>query len=189
MNVVQDFSCGSLDAYAQTMTDVVTGSLQVDLKRRTTLPGDILAAAGIPAGSPLVARVEEPGRIVLESPALLLALLQDDIAAALARPAESTARDGDDGSADSAENQPGGQLESAPGPTRDLVAELLAERAADKSLAINHDDDHRQGPQVEAEAETEDGPSRDQHSSDGSVAPDVPGNLPSDLPHPRDGAA
>jgi len=167
------------------MTDVVTGSLQVDLKRRTTLPGDILAAAGIPAGSPLVARVEEPGRIVLESPALLLALLQDDIAAALARTTDSTARAGDDSSTDAAESQADGQLGSTPGPTRDLGAELLAERAADASLTIS------QGQQAETEPEPleEDGRHRSQNSSDGSVAADGPGDSSSDLPHPRDGAA
>lgn len=164
------------------MTDVVTGALQVDLKRRTTLPGDILAAAGIPPGSPLVARVEEPGRIVLESPALLLALLQDDIAAALARPTASIAY-GDGAVADSAEDQPEGQPESGFGPTRDLVAELLADRAADSSLTTSHN--HQQDRQAEVESLGEHDMHDSRNSSDSPAAPDVPA---SDLPHPRDGA-
>ena len=75
------------------MTDVVSSPLQVDRQRRTTLPSNVLAAAGIPAGSALMARVEEPGRIVLESPQLLLAQLQRQIAAGRAAMA---AGDGDE---------------------------------------------------------------------------------------------
>jgi len=168
------------------MTDVVTSSLQVDLKRRTTLPGNILAAAGIPVGSPLVARVEEPGRIVLESPALLLALLQDDIAAALTRGTDGTAREGDGGSADSAEHRLDGQLESAASPTRDLVAELLAERAADASLTTSHRDE--QG-EAEPQSPEEGGRHHSHASSGGPTAADAPGAPSSDLPRRRDGAA
>lgn len=171
------------------MPDVVTGSLQVDLKRRTTLPGDILAAAGITAGSPLVARVEEPGRIVLESPALLLALLQDDIAAALARPTNSTAGEGDDSSADAAEGQLNGQNEDGAGPTRDLVAELFAERAADTSLTAHHDDQQNQASEAARESPDEDNRDRGRNSSDGSAAADTPDESSGDLPHPRNGAA
>lgn len=96
------------------MSLMASARLQVDEKRRTTLPGDVLAAAGILAGSTLVARVEEPGRIILESPQLLLAQLQADIAAGRARIAEAA---GDSGRAYAS-----------------MADELLAERAADTSL-------------------------------------------------------
>jgi len=162
------------------MTDVVTSSLQVDLKRRTTLPGDILAAAGIPAGSALVVRVEEPGRIVLESPALLLAQLQDDIAAALAGPG---GRDGDAGGLATGQSDDSG---GAASPTRDLVAELLAERAADTSLTTDHDDQQAEAP---PQSPDEDGPSHSRHSGDGFAAGDAPGDVSTDLPHLRGGAA
>lgn len=96
------------------MTVRASGRLQIDEKRRTTLPGPVLAAAGITAGSTLVARVEEPGRIILESPQLLLAQLQADIVEGRARLAE--------GVGDRA-------LVGA-----SMADELLAERAADTSL-------------------------------------------------------
>jgi len=163
------------------MTDVVTGSLQVDLKRRTTLPGDILVAAGIRPGSSLVARVAEPGRIVLESPALLLALLQDDIAAALARPTDNADRDGDaphhatnDVHADPSEGQAGNHHDDGDEPVRDLVAELLADRVGDASLSPEQTAGVNE-PSATVEPHREGG-----HHDAGSAE---------DFPAPRDGAA
>lgn len=82
--------------------------LRLDDKRRTTLPPALLAAAGVGPGADLVARVEAPGRIVLESPAAILAGLQ----AAVRQGAPTR------------------------GHTRSLVEELLAERAVEAAREL-----------------------------------------------------
>lgn len=112
------------------MTHVVSSPLQVDRQRRTTLPSNVLAAAGIPAGSALMARVEEPGRIVLESPQLLLAQLQRQIAAGRAAMA-----------AGNLDGQGGGENDAteSPAPQLTMAEELLAERAAE-AAAEEHED-------------------------------------------------
>ena len=78
----------------------------LDAKRRPTLPVALLAEAGIAAGEPLVARAGGDGVIVLETRAALRRRLQE-------RYAEGRRRTGRSGSP---------------------VEELLAERAADRSL-------------------------------------------------------
>ena len=98
-----------VSTYAPGMTDVVSVPLQVDRQRRTTIPSAVLAATGIPAGASLVARADGPGRIVLESPQLMLARLQERIAAGAAALAER---------------------EGGPRPLS-MAEELLAERAAE----------------------------------------------------------
>jgi len=113
------------------MTELARGSLQVDRLRRTTIPRDILTAAGIPPGSALVAHVDERGRIVLESPQLLLEQLQDAIAAGIAARATSDA---------TAEGR-----DPAQEPAGSMAEELLAERAAE-ALAEADDDDPAGSP-------------------------------------------
>ena len=55
--------------------------VRLDNRRRPTLPSALLEEAGIMLGSQeLVARVDGPGRVVLEDPAALLAALQETIA-------------------------------------------------------------------------------------------------------------
>ena len=56
--------------------------VRLDERRRPTLPPALLEEAGIAAGPhELVARVEGPGRVVLEDPAALLANLHKAVAA------------------------------------------------------------------------------------------------------------
>lgn len=56
--------------------------VRLDARRRPTLPSALLEEAGIMVGSQeLVARVDGPGRVVLEDPAALLASLQERVAA------------------------------------------------------------------------------------------------------------
>lgn len=80
--------------------------LRLDGKRRPTLPQSLLDAAGVGPGQDLVARVEGPGRIVLEGAATVLAGLQ-----AAVRSGKETH-----------------------GSTGSLADKLLADRAADASL-------------------------------------------------------
>lgn len=88
------------------MVDVSTGyRVRVDGKRRPTLPAALLAEAGIDVTHDLVAHADGLGRIVLEDPLALLAAFQDDVLA-------GKGAHGTDGS---------------------LVADLLADRAADAS--------------------------------------------------------
>ncbi len=47
-------------------------TVRMDSRRRPTLPPDLLSAAGISAGDRLTARVDEEGRIILESGAAAL---------------------------------------------------------------------------------------------------------------------
>lgn len=55
--------------------------VRLDERRRPTLPSALLEEAGIAAGShDLIARVEGPGRVVLEDPTALLADLQKTVA-------------------------------------------------------------------------------------------------------------
>ena len=55
--------------------------VRLDERRRPTLPPALLEEAGISAGPrELVARVEGPGRVVLEDPAALLATLHQAVA-------------------------------------------------------------------------------------------------------------
>lgn len=56
--------------------------VRLDARRRPTLPSALLEEAGIMAGSQeLVARVDGPGRVVLEDPTALLGALQKSVAA------------------------------------------------------------------------------------------------------------
>lgn len=57
-------------------------SVRLDGRRRPTLPLALLEEAGIATGPhELIARVEGPGRVVLEDPTALLAALQKTVAA------------------------------------------------------------------------------------------------------------
>lgn len=53
--------------------------LPLDGKRRPTLPAALLAEAGIDATHELVARVDGPGRVVLEDPLSVLAAFQSRV--------------------------------------------------------------------------------------------------------------
>jgi hypothetical protein len=66
----------------ETSFSFVTSYLvRLDARRRPTLPSALLAEAGILVGSQdLVARVEGPGRVVLEDPTVLLGELQKSVA-------------------------------------------------------------------------------------------------------------
>lgn len=88
------------------MESPVSFRLRLDEKRRPTLPQSLLDAASVGPGQDLVARLEGPGRIVLEGTAVVLAGLQ----AAIRSGRESR------------------------GSTRPLADALLADRAADSSL-------------------------------------------------------
>lgn len=60
---------------------VTSYPVRLDDRRRPTLPSALLEEAGITAGThELVARVEGPGRVVLEDPIALLADLQKSVA-------------------------------------------------------------------------------------------------------------
>lgn len=81
--------------------------VRLDSRRRPTLPTALLAAAGIDdAGAELIARVEGPGRVVLEDPLALLREVQATIAAEMAERHD----------------------------TCDLAMELIAQRQLDASL-------------------------------------------------------
>ena len=54
--------------------------VQVDAKRRPTLPAAVIEAAGLPGSRELVVRADGPGRTVLEDPAVLLAEFQSAVA-------------------------------------------------------------------------------------------------------------
>lgn len=88
------------------MADPVSFRLRLDEKRRPTLPQSLLDAAGMEPGQDLVARVEGPGRIVLEGAATVLARLQETVRAG----------------------------KHARGSSVSLADEFLADRAADRSL-------------------------------------------------------
>jgi len=61
---------------------VISYPVHLDGRRRPTLPSALLKEAGIMAGSQeLVARVDGPGRVVLEDPTALLEALQKSVAA------------------------------------------------------------------------------------------------------------
>jgi hypothetical protein len=81
--------------------------VRLDAKRRPTLPARLIEDAGLTGAQVLVARVDGPGRIVLEAPDVLLAGLQARLA--------------------------GGLREAGAAP-RSVVDSLLADRAADASL-------------------------------------------------------
>ena len=78
----------------------------LDGKRRPTLPAALLDDAGVDATRVLIARVDGPGRIVLEDPAVALAAFQAQVA-------EGKRARGFDG---------------------DLADDLLTHRAADHTL-------------------------------------------------------
>ncbi len=81
--------------------------VRLDSRRRPTLPAALLDEAGIDdAGAELIARVDGPGRVVLEDPLALLREVQAAIAAEM-----TLSHD-----------------------TRDLAMELIAERQHDASL-------------------------------------------------------
>lgn len=77
--------------------------MRFDAKRRPTLPSALLEEAGIDTSHEVVARVDGPGRVVLEDPLVLLAAFQAEVANELA----------------------------ATGYQGDLSDELIAERAAE----------------------------------------------------------
>ena len=87
--------------------------LRLDSKRRATLPPALLEEAGLLSGTDLVARVDGPGRIVLESPDMMLARLRDQIRRGKAE--RDAARDDDEHVPDS------------------LADDLLADRRRDES--------------------------------------------------------
>ncbi len=81
--------------------------VRLDSRRRPTLPVALLEEAEIDGeGTDLIARVEGPGRVVLEDPTALLHDLQERVAQGMARR----------------------------GDTRDLALELIDERQRDESL-------------------------------------------------------
>ncbi|MDP9399305.1 MAG: hypothetical protein M3P96_16450 [Actinomycetota bacterium] len=80
--------------------------LRLDEKRRPTLPQQLLDEAGVHPGEDLLARVEGPGRIVLEGPRAVLAGLQAAVRAG----------------------------REARGSTGSLTEELLSDRSVDPSL-------------------------------------------------------
>jgi hypothetical protein len=81
--------------------------VRLDSRRRPTLPTALLDEAGIDDdGTELIARVEGPGRIILEDPLSLLREVQATIAAEMAASHDTT----------------------------DLAMELIAERRLDTSL-------------------------------------------------------
>jgi bifunctional DNA-binding transcriptional regulator/antitoxin component of YhaV-PrlF toxin-antitoxin module len=86
------------------MEQVAGFRVSVDRKHRSTLPVALLRAAGLDDSRELVARVERPGRIVLEDPAAALAEFQAVVANGLA---------------------------AASNADLDLVADLLDDRARD----------------------------------------------------------
>jgi bifunctional DNA-binding transcriptional regulator/antitoxin component of YhaV-PrlF toxin-antitoxin module len=55
-------------------------NVSVDDKRRPTLPAALVREAGVEGVRELVARVDGPGRIVLEDPATLLSAFQAKVA-------------------------------------------------------------------------------------------------------------
>jgi bifunctional DNA-binding transcriptional regulator/antitoxin component of YhaV-PrlF toxin-antitoxin module len=61
----------------------LTFPVHLDSKRRPTLPARLLDEAGISGASDLVARVDGPGRIVLEDPEAMLRALQEKLAGSL----------------------------------------------------------------------------------------------------------
>lgn len=61
------------------MSGVPVYRVRVDVKRRPTLPQELLDAAGVGVNSDVVARLEGPGRIVLEAPAMVLSRLQEAV--------------------------------------------------------------------------------------------------------------
>lgn len=75
------------------MSVPVTVRLKLDAKRRPTIPSSVLDAAGVGPGEDLVARVEGPGRIVLESASSVLAQLQRAVAEGMAAVAAADSRD------------------------------------------------------------------------------------------------
>lgn len=125
------------------MTEMLSARVRLDARRRPTLPRELLEAAGVGGEEEWVARVEGPGRIVLESTATVLAALQAAVAASrTARPAPTMGEDGS-GSADVDEERAGmggedervavaGELPiAAGGAVRSLVEELFAQRASE----------------------------------------------------------
>jgi bifunctional DNA-binding transcriptional regulator/antitoxin component of YhaV-PrlF toxin-antitoxin module len=73
--------------YADTVGDMAESphpirsfNVSVDDKRRPTLPAALVREAGVEGVRELVARVDGPGRIVLEDPATLLAAFQAKVA-------------------------------------------------------------------------------------------------------------
>lgn len=67
---------------AQSFTSHLTSyPVRLDARRRPTLPSALLEEAGIADSQELVARVDGPGRVVLEDPAALLASLQASVLA------------------------------------------------------------------------------------------------------------
>ena len=89
------------------MTGEVMFRVKVDAKRRPTLPQALLDAAGVGGGQDLVAHLEEPGRIVLEAPAAVLARLQEAVRAGKQAREEGA---GDVDADTSAVTEPGAEL-------------------------------------------------------------------------------
>lgn len=75
MNIMGDMNKSSL-------SHMTSYPVRLDGRRRPTLPSALLEEAGIMADSQeLVARVDGPGRVVLEDPTALLGALQKSVAA------------------------------------------------------------------------------------------------------------
>lgn len=125
------------------MTEMLSARVRLDARRRPTLPRELLEAAGVGREEEWVARVEGPGRIVLESTATVLAALQAAVAASRTARTAPTMGEDSSGSADVDEDRAGrsgedervavaGELPiAAGGAVRSLVEELFAQRAAE----------------------------------------------------------
>lgn len=123
------------------MSAPVTARLKLDAKRRPTIPTSVLDAAGVGPGEDLVARVEGPGRIVLESTGSVLAQLQRAVAEGMAAVAAAEGRepaaahqtvtaDPNDGGA------AGDSIEVADAAGTSALEEVRADRAGDLALEL-----------------------------------------------------
>lgn len=97
-------------------TSPLSTRLRLDGKRRALLSPALLEAADLAPGADLVARVDGPGRIVLESPDTMLARLQEAARRGKAIQDQARRDAGEDALPES------------------VVDDLLAERARDTSL-------------------------------------------------------
>lgn len=101
---------------APVVAGLPSSHLKIDSKRRAVLSPAVLAAAELAPGADLVARVEGPGRIVLESLDTVLARVQEAVRCGKAAAAREAFLAGEEP------------------PAEFLADELMAERARDTSL-------------------------------------------------------
>ncbi|PWJ54916.1 hypothetical protein SAMN06264364_105125 [Quadrisphaera granulorum] len=92
--------------------------MKLDSRRRPTIPAALLDAAGVEAGEGMVARVEGPGRIVLESTGSVLSKLQRAVTEGMAAVAATEGRD------------------PAAAVTTTALEEVAADRAADEARVL-----------------------------------------------------